>query len=113
VLRRFPLLNVRLDGSWTRTPFVFVGNNRYGGDGRRAHLDAGTLCLVTARVTSRLGLLRTLAPRRALDEACVPEACIGSRKTRLRVATDGEVVALAPPLRYRVRPGALRVMVEG
>ncbi|MDB5100746.1 MAG: hypothetical protein JWM80_5167, partial [Cyanobacteria bacterium RYN_339] len=46
-----------------------------------------------------------------LEEACVLEACIESRRSHLRVAMDGEVVALAPPLRYRVRPGALRVMV--
>jgi diacylglycerol kinase family enzyme len=27
------------------------------------------------------------------------------------VATDGEVTAMSPPLRYRMRPGALTVLV--
>jgi diacylglycerol kinase family enzyme len=118
VLRRFPLLELRLDGHWTRTPFVFVGNNVYAtsgpGFGRRACLDAGCLCLVSTRVTSRLGLLKLLLPGRvALDEACVPEAGIESRRPRLRVALDGEVAVLKPPLKFRVRQGALRVVVEG
>jgi diacylglycerol kinase family enzyme len=117
VLRRFPLLDVRLDGLWTRTPFVFVGNNVYAtsgpGLGRRARLDEGTLCLFTTHVTSRLGLLKLLLPGHlALDEACVSEALIESRRARLRVALDGEVAEMAPPLRFRVRRGALRVMVE-
>jgi diacylglycerol kinase family enzyme len=34
---------------------------------------------------------------------------IQSRASRLRVALDGEVTILEPPLRYRTRPRALRV----
>jgi diacylglycerol kinase family enzyme len=33
------------------------------------------------------------------------------RKQRLRVATDGEVTVMRTPLHYRVRPGALSVVV--
>jgi diacylglycerol kinase family enzyme len=36
---------------------------------------------------------------------------IGTRHEHLRVALDGEVVTMEPPLHYRVRPGALRVLV--
>jgi diacylglycerol kinase family enzyme len=36
---------------------------------------------------------------------------IETRHRRLRVATDGEVTVMAPPLRYRIRPAALPVIV--
>jgi diacylglycerol kinase family enzyme len=46
-----------------------------------------------------------------LEVRRVPEITIDSRKRRLRVLVDGEVVYLRPPLRYRIRPRALRVLV--
>jgi diacylglycerol kinase family enzyme len=36
---------------------------------------------------------------------------INSRSSRLRVAADGELEKMKPPLRYRIRPRALRVLV--
>jgi diacylglycerol kinase family enzyme len=36
---------------------------------------------------------------------------ISSRSARLRVAADGELEKMPPPLRYRIRPRALRVIV--
>jgi diacylglycerol kinase family enzyme len=36
---------------------------------------------------------------------------IASRAGRLRVALDGELVKMKPPLRYAIRRGALRVLV--
>ena len=38
------------------------------------------------------------------------EIVVESKRRRLHVATDGEVVTLKPPLHYRVLPGALRVI---
>jgi diacylglycerol kinase family enzyme len=35
---------------------------------------------------------------------------IGTRRTRVRVALDGEVTDMETPLHYRVRPQALRVL---
>jgi diacylglycerol kinase family enzyme len=125
-LRRFPRrrLAIRAEG-WTRpcrTPFVFVGNNEYAVDlrnlGQRASLDGGALCLYVARQQSPWGLLRLAlrAARGRLDEARDFEMhCslagleIASRASRLRVALDGEVAVLQTPLRYRIRPRALRV----
>ena len=43
--------------------------------------------------------------------AAAPAVRIAPRPHRLRVATDGEVRRLDTPLNYRVRPGALRVLV--
>jgi diacylglycerol kinase family enzyme len=45
------------------------------------------------------------------DAVCTKEVWIETRRRRLRVATDGEVTVMNTPLHYRVRPGALRVLV--
>jgi diacylglycerol kinase family enzyme len=125
-LRRFRLLRVRLaaHGGALRqtTPFVFVGNNEYDMSlfalGQRKCLDQGTLSLYTANVQRRFALLRlaVMALLGRLDQArdfetrCVPELWLDSRWRRLRVALDGEVTMLAPPLHFRTRQGALRVL---
>jgi diacylglycerol kinase family enzyme len=36
---------------------------------------------------------------------------VNTRKRFVHVAADGEVVVMRPPLEYRVRPRALRVLV--
>jgi diacylglycerol kinase family enzyme len=127
VLRRYPFLSVRLDADGRelrrRTPFVFIGNNEYELDafhvGTRARLDAGTLSLHVTRDIGRWGLarlsLRALCGRlredKDFDALSAREVWIEARHSRLRVATDGEVQIMRPPLRYRVLPGALRVIV--
>ena len=127
VLRRFPFMTVRLsvDGRerLSRTPFVFIGNNAYlmegFGIGERAVLDAGCLSLYVAHRAGRLRLLvlalRALFGRlrQASDfEALLTgEIVVESRHHRMRVATDGEISVLEPPLRYRIRPAGLAVMV--
>jgi diacylglycerol kinase family enzyme len=127
VLRRYPFLSVRLDVDGEemqrRTPFVFIGNNEYELDafhvGTRARLDAGTLSLHVTRDIGRFGLarlgLRALFGRlredKDFDALRAREVWIETRHSRLRVATDGEVRIMRPPLQYRVLPGALRVCV--
>ncbi|MGI9166029.1 MAG: diacylglycerol/lipid kinase family protein [Pyrinomonadaceae bacterium] len=127
VLRRYPFLNVKLsvDGKEfaSRTPFVFVGNNQYEMEGLkiggRRGLSAGELSLYITHRTGRLGLLRlalralcgTLRNERDFMAMTTREVSIQSRKRRLRVAADGEVTLMEPPLHYRVRPAALRVFV--
>jgi diacylglycerol kinase family enzyme len=127
-LRRFPRrrLAIRAEG-WTRpcrTPFVFIGNNDYQIElfslGRRASLQGGGLCLYIVNHQSPWGLL-SLALRAAagrLDQARdfdmrhgLTAVEIDSRTSRLRVAVDGETAILEPPLRYRIRPRALPVLV--
>ncbi len=126
-LRRYPFLSVRLrvrDALVARrTPFVFIGNNAYTMQGfnigERARLDAGTLSLYVAQRPGRLGLLRLawhaltgrLAQARDFDILEERELEIETRHKRMRVATDGEVTLLSTPLRYRIRPAALRVLV--
>jgi len=127
VLRRYPFLDIRLSvggrDRTTRTPFVFIGNNEYQmeqlGVGGRACLDTGVLSVYTTRGTGRLGLIRLalgallggLRQDRDFVAFTTKNMWIGTRREHLRVALDGEVVTMEPPLHYRVRPGALRVLV--
>ncbi len=126
VLRRYPFLNVRLDVDGkefaSRTPFVFIGNNEYEMEtlnvGGRACLDAGELSLYVTNRTGRLGLVRLawralfggLRQEKDFLAMCTKEIWIETRRKRIRVALDGEVTMMEPPLHYRVLPGKLRVM---
>jgi YegS/Rv2252/BmrU family lipid kinase len=127
VLRRYPNAHVllRIDGKSLErhTPFVFVGNNRYEMKGfrigKRARLDAGELSLYVANRTGRLGLVR-LALRALLghldqaadfDTVCARHIEVQTRRKRVHIATDGEVSVMENPLRFRVLPGALKVLV--
>jgi diacylglycerol kinase family enzyme len=123
-LMRFPLLHVAIALAGNvlsaRTPIVFVGNNEYVHDvralGTRRRLDRGRLAVYTIRATRRFHmfwvLLRTLVRRGKHDdfeEHTVERADIATTKRSVKVALDGEVVRMRPPLTYKSRPGALRV----
>ncbi len=127
VLRRYPFLGVRLSTDEhtivSRTPFVFIGNNVYEMEsmnvGGRACLNAGQLSLYMTRRVGRLGLLRLallgmfrrLRGAKEFISLCTEELWVETKRRQLRVATDGEVTLMTTPLHYRVRPGALRVLV--
>jgi YegS/Rv2252/BmrU family lipid kinase len=127
VMRRYPFLDVRLNAGGkefsSRTPFVFIGNNEYQMEGfnigGRDRLDEGQLSLYFSHRTGRFGLLglglrallRRLPKAGDFIAMCTTEVSIKTRRRRIRVSTDGEVTTMQPPLRYRVRPGALRVHV--
>jgi diacylglycerol kinase family enzyme len=126
-LRRFPFLDLRVtfEGRQItrRTAFLFVGNNEYKiagfNLGSRACVNAGKLGLYLTQRTGRLGLFRLafhalfgrVDQAKDFDVFCVAEAHIETRKRRLLVALDGEVEWMDTPLDYRIRPGALRVLV--
>jgi diacylglycerol kinase family enzyme len=127
VLRRYPFVEVLLniDGKSLarRTPFVFVGNNRYEMEGfrigERARLDGGELSLYVANRTGRLGLVR-LALRALLgrldqatdfDTVRAKHIEVQTRRQRVHIANDGEICVMETPLRFRVMPGALKVIV--
>jgi diacylglycerol kinase family enzyme len=106
-----------------RTPLAFIGNNLYDTTrpafGRRATLRGGELCLFVAKPRSPLGVVGLLlrAAFGRLDQARdferhrLDSVTIHSRHRRLTIALDGEILRLRTPLRYRIRPGALRVLV--
>lgn len=124
VMARNPSVTVTVDGATTgvrTTPFVFVGNNGYEMRlfrlGRRRRLDGGELSVYMSRRTGRAALFRLatrallgrLEQARDFDSFSGTQFTIESARSVHHVALDGEVVRLAPPLRYRIRPKALRV----
>jgi diacylglycerol kinase family enzyme len=127
VLRRNPFMAVRIiadqEASVRRTPFVFVGNNEYRMAGLQAasreSLIGGHLAVYVLNAERRIGLLglawqvlvKGADEVKELDLLTVDDATIETRRSRLQVALDGEVVPLHSPLEYRIRPRALRVLV--
>jgi diacylglycerol kinase family enzyme len=126
VLWRLPKPRVRvLAPGWEtvrRTPCLFIGNNLYTLNAfafaRRSRLGDGELCLYIANRQGRLALiplalrafLGRLVPDRDFTLARLTTVEIWTRRRLMRVALDGESLLLPSPLRYRIRPRALRVI---
>ncbi|MEO8606115.1 MAG: diacylglycerol kinase family protein [bacterium] len=125
-LRRSPFLVVRLRYGEAEqvlhAPLVFIGNNPYVTEGftigARERLDAGALGVYVTKRETRAGLpglaLRALFGRlrQGHDFAAMlaETVVVETRHSHLAVAADGEVQELKPPLHYRIRRGALRVI---
>ena len=104
------------------TPLLFVGNNDYrldlGAAGQRDSLQDGALSVFVMRKKTRRGLIaasiRALFDRARDDDMVriegVQRLRVSSRRSLLPVSLDGEVVGASPPLDYRIRKGALRVI---
>lgn len=104
------------------TPLLFVGNNDYridlGAPGRRESLDDGQLCVMVMRKKTRRGLIaasiRALFNRTRDDDMemidGVERLRVSSHRSVIPVSLDGEVVRAEPPLDYRIRKHALRVI---
>lgn len=104
------------------TPLLFVGNNDYRFDlatpGRRESVEDGRLSVFVMRSKTRRGFIaaiaRALAGRARADDMVrldgVERLLVASRRHRLAVSVDGEVVRERPPLDYRVRKRALAVI---
>ena len=107
-----------------RTPLLFVGNNRYQVSlfalGQREALDRGELSLYAIRARSRAhlfwagirGIFGQLDQQRDFVTFYVGEAEVSSDREFLTVSADGETVRMETPLRYRIRPKALRLIVQ-
>ena len=116
-------LQVHDAGTLVRTPFVFVGNNEYKAEGfelgGRTSLDGGRLSVFLAPECGQYEFL--MLPFRALAKrlsAGAPFVGFGADSVsvsvpygRVSVARDGEVEMMQSPLVYRIRPGALRIIV--
>lgn len=126
VLVRFPILRVELRSPQRRvvrySPSVIVCNNphqmRVFGVEDASVPERGLLNVYVATARSRLGLvwlfLRALFGRLdrtdTFEVMALPEVTIDTRQTWAHVSIDGEVADLRPPLRYKVRQTALRVI---
>jgi YegS/Rv2252/BmrU family lipid kinase len=106
------------------TPLLFVGNNEYridlGAPGQRESIDEGELSVFVMRKKTRRGFVaasvRALFGRARNDDMVkldnVQRLRVESRRGALAVSLDGEVVRETPPLDYRIRRKALRVIAR-
>jgi YegS/Rv2252/BmrU family lipid kinase len=104
------------------TPLLFVGNNDYridlGAPGQRESLADGELCVMVMRKKTRRGFIaasiRALFNRARDDDmekiAGVERLRVSSRRSIVATSLDGEVVGAQPPLDYRIRKHALKVI---
>ena len=104
------------------TPLLFVGNNEYrtdiGAPGSRERLDGGELCVFVMRRKTRTGMIaasvRALFNHSRSDDMVrlenVQRLRVASHRSQLAVSFDGEVVRASPPLDYKIRKKALRVI---
>ena len=104
------------------TPLLFVGNNDYrvdiGAPGQRDRLDDGRLCVLVLRKKTRRGMIaasiRALLNRSRDDDMVrldgVETLKVGSSRSALTISMDGETVTIKAPLKYRIRPKALKVI---
>ncbi len=104
------------------TPVLFIGNNAYDTSltqlGTRPSIGQGKLWIMMPSASTRWSLLLSVFAILAGTEKTSDvvtfeetELVVASRRRRLKVAVDGEVLRLKPPLNYRLRPKALRVIV--
>lgn len=119
-------LTLRIEGreAPVDTPLLFVGNNRYrislAGLGERDSIDRGELGIYAPLARTPLHFmwisLRAVLGREErqsdfLSIGGVKAAEIDSPRSTIRVATDGEAQMMETPLCYRIRPGALKLLV--
>jgi len=117
-------LRLRVDGgeAMVDTPLLFVGNNDYRlampSAGQRESLDRGELSVMVMHSKSLPGFLaatgRALLGRSRENDMDrldgVRELEVDSARSHVSLAMDGETLALSPPLTFRIRPKALRVI---
>lgn len=127
VLRRFAFMRVHLVADkkefGSRTPLIFIGNNRYEMEGLniggRKSLHDGCLSVYLTKRTGRRGLLvlalkalfGRLRGAKDFVSLTTTELTIETRRRLINVAVDGETMAMSSPLKYTSRPGALRVLL--
>jgi YegS/Rv2252/BmrU family lipid kinase len=115
-------LTVNQEQARVDTPLLFVGNNGYrldlGAPGQRESVEEGCLSVFVMRKKTRRGFIaasiRALFNRSRNDDMVrldhVRRLRVASEQSSLAVSLDGEVVRAEPPLDYKIRQKALRVI---
>jgi YegS/Rv2252/BmrU family lipid kinase len=115
-------LTVNEEQARVDTPLLFVGNNGYrldlGAPGQRESVEEGCLSVYVMRKKTRRGFIaasiRALFNRSRSDDMVrlehVRRLRVASDRSALAVSLDGEVVRAEPPLGYKIRQKALRVI---
>jgi diacylglycerol kinase family enzyme len=94
---------------------LLVSNNRYRlgravGSGTRPHIDDGLLGITVIGSPAGSGERGSGSLQRPWREWSAPTFAVDADHD-LPAGIDGETVALQPPLRFRIRPGVLRVRI--
>ncbi len=127
IFQKFPYhkLKLSLDGTdvYRETPMLFIGNGRYNYHGldigeRRLPID-GKMSLFVLKDLQRFDLakfsLKVLSDNihgdPNFENYHVEEAVIELPKKLIYVSKDGEVLRMESPLRYKVVPKALKVII--
>jgi diacylglycerol kinase family enzyme len=112
-----------IDGEKVKSPFVFVGNNRYDIKQslipRRTGFSKNELTVMIATSRSRSALIRAIfavlkgnvSHREDFNLTYRKTLSIYSHRASLPVSFDGEVKRLNTPLIYRVEPKSLKVLI--
>ena len=124
---KFPLLEVIVESEEEKinckTPFVFIGNNEYYFDilnlGTRDKLDQGYLSLYYPNSSDKysmfrfafLALINKLHQPKDFSIVFTKEASLNINKSRIEAALDGELFTFTPPLKYKIIPKCLNVIV--
>lgn len=118
-------LRLRVEGRdiRIRSPFVFVGNNRYETGsfslGGRPSLKEGIVSLYYPKRADRWTLVKLtvrsffgkLRDNRDLKYTLLREAVIGARRAIVTAALDGEIIRMRPPIAIKSRPACLAVLL--
>jgi diacylglycerol kinase family enzyme len=126
ILNRFPLITVHINADYdtifTKTPFVFIGNNEYEMNlfqmGSRNSLSSGKLSIYTPTYSKRLSLIKfffsmlinKLEQQKDFVVTQTDSIVLETKKKIIEVASDGEVRLLSSPLKYKIHPLALTVI---
>lgn len=127
VMRRLPRMWVKVEGEEVRkrqfTPFLFVGNNEYGGmansDFSRASISNGKLWLCMAQSSDFRTLLlmawqitiKGVREAENLETKLLTELTVKPWKRKVKVAIDGEYHKLYTPLRFTILKKSLRLVI--
>lgn len=116
------ILTVNNEKARVDTPLLFVGNNAYridvGAPGQREAIDQGQLSVFVMRKKTRRGFIaasiRALFNRARHNDMVQLEEIerlkVECHRSVVAVSLDGEVVHAKPPLDYKIRRKALRVI---
>lgn len=122
-ITQFHTYRISINGVTYSTPFVFIGNNRFGlerlGLPGRHSFDEGVMSVYIARARSRkdiivlsyatmLGHLKDMKEFEMLEIG--KKFTVYTRRKHMRVSHDGELSRMKTPLKYELHPKSLRIL---
>lgn len=121
-LVRFKTYSVNIDNQKFKTPFIFVGNNKYNLDEgigiKRNVLNEGILTVFVAKTKSRFELFKIavfslIGKEKSLynfEEFYPEELTIKAKSKKIKISHDGEVSEFKTPVKYKVHKKSLKVL---